>query len=98
MDSREILSKEKLSIEQIIESVVETFNVDKDDILFVLDSNDWLERDKEPIVIEFRGRLDENEEYPEYYYYDIYFDDNSILKKLKDFNERLGSNVVVTLD
>lgn len=97
MDSREIFAKDKLSKEVIIEAAEMALDINKDDILFVLESEDWLKRDNKPVVIEYKGRLEEDDEYPGCYYYDIFFSDNRVLDKLKEFNNALGDNVIVTL-
>ncbi|WP_443660475.1 hypothetical protein [Clostridium algidicarnis] len=98
MDSREIFSKERVKEKDIIKAVKTVLDINKEDILFVLDSDDWLKRNNRPIVVEFKGILDEDDEYPGYYYYDLFFADDSILKKLKEFNKVLGDNVIVTIN
>lgn len=98
MDSREIFSNERLNEEEIIKAAKIAFDIGKEDILFVRNSDDWLKRNNIPIVIEYKGILDKDDEYPGYYYYDIFFASDSILKKLKEFNKMLGSKVIVTLN
>lgn len=89
MDSREIFSKEPLTNDSLINAAINAFGVKEDEILVVERSEDWLKRNNRPIIFEVKGQLDKEEEYPEYYYYDIFFD-IPILDKLislkKEFN------------
>lgn len=90
MDSREIYCKEPLENTKLVEATVKALGVKEDDILIVMKSDDWLMRNDRPIVYEYKGKLDKDEdEYPEYYYYDIYFD-IPILNKLKALKKELN--------
>lgn len=89
MDSREIFSKKRLTEKQLIRAAMNAFDVNEDDILIVNKSDDWLKRNNRNIIFEFKSKLDsDDEEYPDYYYYDIFFD-IPVLNKLKKLNKEL---------
>jgi len=98
MNSREIFSKKKFDNNKLINAAVSSFGIDKEDILIVEESEEWLKRNDEHIIFEYKSFLDNNEDDQEYYgyhYYDIFFDKDGVLERLKDLQKELGSNVIV---
>lgn len=97
MDTREIFSKSKFTDKQLINAAVNAFAVKEEDVLVVNKSDDWLKRNNRPIIFEFKAKLDsDDEEYPSYYYYDIFFD-IPVLERLRNLKKYLNTeDLVVT--
>ncbi|EDK35280.1 hypothetical protein [Clostridium kluyveri] len=99
MDSRELFSKRKLADDELIRAAVKILKVETKDVLIVNEVNDWLKRDKQSIVFEYTGLLNEEDtdDYIGYYYYNIYFYKDEFLSRLKQLEKEFNTEVIVTI-
>lgn len=92
VDGLNIFSKEKIDLDKLIA----TLGIDKKDVFFINKTEEWADKGKQNLVIEYHGLLDENdEEYPGYHYYDATIFNNAIKDKFK--NIKLD-NVIIDME
>ena len=82
VDGLNIFSKEKIDLDKLIE----VLEIDKKDVFFINKTEEWADKGKQNLVIEYRGLLDDedNDEYPGYHYYDVTIFNNVIKDKFKN--------------
>ena len=91
-----LFAKTKLMPDKLMEAITNAWGVVEESILFVAQSNDWLKRKGESIVIEYNGKLSkEDDEYPDYHYYQLWYDNKMDNTKIDKLNELLGEDVIV---
>ncbi len=98
MDSREIFSKEKIDDNELVQAAIKTFKVNQEDILVIHDINEWLKKEKQSIIFEDIGLLneDDTDEHVGEYYYNIYFEDQEVLNSLQDLKKEINTEVSIT--
>lgn len=81
VDGLNIFSKEKLDLDKLIAAL----EIDRKDVFFINKTEEWANKGKQKLVIEYHGLLDENDdEYPGYHYYDVTIFNNAIKDKFKN--------------
>ncbi len=94
-----LFAKNKLMADKLIGAITDAFCVVKETILVVEESNDWLKRKDESIVIEYNGKLsEEDNEYPNYHYYQVWYDEKVENVKTDKLSQLLGDGVIVDID
>lgn len=99
MISREIYTKNKFKDNELIDAITKTLNIGKEEVLIIKNSNGWLKKENQSVVVEYNGLLDDEDtdQYIGYYYYDIWFDNDKNINLLKTLENNLGDGVVIEL-
>lgn len=85
IDVISVFSKEKLDINTLILDL----ELNKDEVLTIDDDSDWINKNKETLVIKYNGYLDEedDDQYVGYHYYDIFYEKEEYLNKFKNLKD-----------
>lgn len=77
--------------------IIETLGFERDEILFIEDTNGWLRKSKESIVVEYKGLFDDedDEDYPGYHFYEVTLFKDNIKNK---FNSLKKLDIIVDFD
>lgn len=96
MNGCNIFTKDKIDVNKLAELVAKAFSVKTEAILAVEENNDWLKRKNESIVIEYNGILPkDDDEYPNYHYYELWYDNGVENTKANKLRELLGNDVII---
>lgn len=97
-----MFSKEKLRNEKIKSAVANTLGLAENDIHIVEESEDWIKRNNRPVVIEYNGFLDDEddkeEKYYGYHYYDIWYDNMNFEEKLVNLEKEFKTEVIIDME
>lgn len=97
-----MFTKSKLKIEEIKNTTAKVLGIEESDICLVEEIDDWAERDNQPIVIEYNGFLDEEDDkeddYYGYHYYDIWYDNKKFEEKLKELEKAFSTEVIIDME
>lgn len=77
--------------------IIETLGFERDEILFIEDTNGWLRKNKESIVVEYKGLFDDedDENYAGYHFYEVTLFKDNIKNK---FNSLKKLDIIVDFD
>ena len=99
MQSREIFSRRKIDNKEISSALAFVYDIDNKEVLFIEMIDDWLKAGEYEFIIEYNGQIcNEDDEYPEYHYYDIWYKKKKYQTKLHELKNQLGKEVIVTVD
>lgn len=75
--------------------IIKMIGVEDSEILFIDNVEGWINKKNEKIVIEFIGVLDDEDDYPGYYCYEVSLFVENIKESFKKINDK---NIIVDFD